>query len=503
VRTGHAALLVCLALGLSFSGCKDDEEDPSAEEEKPGEGDPCDPENTEEGEDPCAEGLGCEELEDGEGSVCAWPLELRGQVIDALSEEGIDGAHVMAFDRTSAPVSDVAVTEGGGFYSLSVPAPRNEDGSVADGVIFTLGASADDYQFYPGGVRPAFPVDASEIQTEEIEVEGSDTGDTGGETANVDYVENASTTVALIPLEDTAGRTISGSVVGGDGGGALVVAEGASDPAIYAIADLSGNYTLFNVPDAAGTLVGYRAGLAVTPEEISAGSDDLTIDLNVGEDALALVSGSINIVDPGGADGTSVVLVPASVFHPALERGAVPFGLRAPGPGNAPDITGAFEIADVPPGTYKVLAAFENDGLVRDPDLSIAGTELVEITVAGEDLAVETGFKVTGALEVFSPGADGPEVVSGTPSFSWEDDSSEDGYDLVVFDARGAVVWSRDDVPGVSGSSSVDVDYEGPALEDGMYYQFRAISWSDGPQGLERKSATEDLRGVFVYSGGG
>jgi len=48
-------------------------------------------------------------------------------------------------------------------------------------------------------------------------------------------------------------------------------------------------------------------------------------------------------------------------------------------------------------------------------------------------------------------------------------------------------------VPRVTGGETVDVPYAGPALEVGMYYQFRATSFRDtGPI-----SQTEDLRGVF------
>ena len=486
----NTKLLVLFATCTLFSACKEEEPPPPEEGEQ---GDPCDPES-EEGEDACAEGLSCEQLASGEGNVCGTPLEIRGMVIDALSEAPIEGAHVLALDNSSAPVSDVAVTDAEGRYSLAVSAPRNDDGTVIEGVIYTLGASADDYQIYPGGVRPAFPVDASNVMTE-----GGETGETGEVEPAVDYVENESTTVALIPLEDASGRTISGEIVGGDGAGALIVAEGGGEDAPYAIADLSGAYTVFNVPEDAGELVGYRAGLAITPAGFDAGSEDLTLDLSVGEDSLATVSGSINIVNPGDGTDSSVVLVPASVFSPIFERGAVPFGLRAPEPGIAPNVGGAFEIADVPPGTYKVLAAFENDFLVRDPDESIAGTDIVEITVAGEDITVQESFKVTGALRVTSPGAENPEVVTTAPTFEWNKDSGEDRYELVVFDARGNVVWSRDDIPKATGSDP-SVPYEGPALEDGMYYQFRAWSVADTNDGPVRRSATEDLRGVFVFN---
>ena len=120
-----------------------------------------------------------------------------------------------------------------------------------------------------------------------------------------------------------------------------------------------------------------------------------------------------------------------------------------------------------------------------------------------EDMSLDTSFKVTEALEVMTPGASGPELLSGTPTFIWADDSSEDRYEVVLFDARGELVWARDDVPKVTGSADVEVAYEGPDLIEGMYYQFRAVSVKDGQQGATRISATEDLRGVFVYSSAG
>src|SRR5690606_4586838 len=149
--------------------------------------------------------------------------------------------------------------------------------------------------------------------------------------------------------------------------------------------------------------------------------------------------------------------------------------------------------AGVPDGKYVVLAAFENDGLVRDPDTSIGGTELVHIEVAGADLTLSQSFKITGALAVFSPGAEGAEGVSGAPVFEWEDDSSEDGYDVTVYDALGELVWQTSGAFDPGGSKPATVTYAGPALTPGMYYQFRAVSIKDGVP----ISSTEDLKGVF------
>jgi hypothetical protein len=77
----------------------------------------------------------------------------------------------------------------------------------------------------------------------------------------------------------------------------------------------------------------------------------------------------------------------------------------------------------------------------------------------------------------------------------WQDDSSEDNYELRIFDALGNKVFEDLAVPGVSGGDSVTVDYAGPALTPGMIYQFRVISIKDATP----ISATEDLKGVFLY----
>ena len=207
----------------------------------------------------------------------------------------------------------------------------------------------------------------------------------------------------------------------------------------------------------APTLHGYRRGLEVEPLAVTVADADLAdVDLQIlaeGNDSLAAVSGSVNIVNAPGGSVTSVVLVPSSLFNANLLRGPVPFGLRAPDPGVAPNISNSFTIPGVPAGKYKVLAAFENDGLVRDPDLTIGGTSLVEIdVVAGRDTTLDTSFKITEALTVTSPDKDKPEEVSGTPTFIFADDSSEDYYIVRVFDVFGALVWEDAMVPGVSGS---------------------------------------------------
>ena len=261
---------------------------------------------------------------------------------------------------------------------------------------------------------------------------------------------------------------------------------------------------MFNVPAGAISMRGYRMGLELEPTPVDIVDADVAeVDLAVvaeGVDELSTLAGTVNIVNAAGGSVTSVVMVPNSVFDTVLERGPVPMGLRAPPPPAAPNVASMFTIAGVPSGTYKVLAAFENDFVVRDPDTSIGGTTLQEVAVprGAGTTSVEEGFKVTQALTVLSPGAEAPEWVDAAPDLVWADDSSEDGYHLWVYDAFGELVWEVAEVPRVTGSTEVRVAWDGPALTPGMAYQFRVASYHDeGEQVFISK--TEDLRGVFYF----
>jgi hypothetical protein len=508
-----------VALGLLASWACKKEEPPPPEQETLDQGEACDPNaepvpegGTTGGDDPppiCAPGLSCAPVADSDEYVCGAALEIRGRVTDSTTGEPIAGALVAALNETGEPVTDVVSTDSCGDYELPVTVRRNPDGTFAETLKWTLSVSARDYQAFPSGLRPAFPVDMADAvpnpEGPEDDTEGD--GDTSGDmTYTKDIIDNAATHVALIPLgAEAGGVTVAGHVGAEDQGtaGTLVVAEGAATPAPYGIADLSGAYTIFNVPTGAVTIRGYRRGVEVTPASIDVGAEDLVdVDLAVTSTdpaTLGVVSGSLNIVNAPGGSVTSVVLVPASVFNVLLERGPVPLALRDPPPPAVPDVSGAFTIDGVPSGTYKVLVAFENDFLVRDPDTGIAGTVIQEVTLdVGQMVTVADAFKVTEALAITGPGNEAPEAVEAMPTLIWADDSSEDGYDVIVFDALGNIVWETE-VAGVSGSETVELPYGGPALVAGMYYQFRVTAWRDVQGEKLNTSRTEDLRGVFVH----
>jgi hypothetical protein len=96
-------------------------------------------------------------------------------------------------------------------------------------------------------------------------------------------------------------------------------------------------------------------------------------------------------------------------------------------------------------------------------------------------------FKITGSLDVMSPGAEGAEEVDGNPVFSWVDDSGEDRYHIQVFDTFGAMIWEDPNIPSSSGGDP-EVPYAGQPLDSGMFY----LDINDRPL-----SRTEDLKGVF------
>ncbi len=413
----------------------------------------------------CAAGQVCEEVEGGV-PACFAPLLFRGHVFDVSDDSPIEGALVVARDANDAAISPVAVTDAAGAYELRVPGKRTASGDLASGDV-TLRADAASYLTFPKAPRVAVPIDVTTA------------------TGSPPAISSTLTEIGLIPLGGDALGTVSGHVLSDKPGGTLVVIGSATG-----IADVNGEYTVFNVPPGDVTVEGYSPGvnLVSASADVTADATTAGVDLEVAGTTTAVVSGNVQIVNAPGGAMTSVILVVESTFVESAARGEAPPGLRAA------NVSGAWSIAGVPDGTYVALAAFENDLLVRDPDTSIGGTEIVHVTVAGADVALAEGFKVTEALTVVAPGADEPEEVTGAFEMSWEDDSSEDTYDLTVFDALGNLTWEKTGIVGPKGNATVVVSYEGPALEPGMFYQFRALSIKDGVP----ISATEDLRGVFV-----
>jgi hypothetical protein len=424
----------------------------------------------------------CEQKQGG-GSICAEPLVLRGHVLKLADGSAVAGARAVALDANAAPVSSVATSAADGSYELAIPATRTTDGKPVSSSV-TLRVDASGFQSFPGGIRQALPISiASPV-----------------ESSGKLVIASALTEVGLVALQGAGTGVIAGKAqVPASRAGVLVVAEtGAGTDGISAIADTSGDFKIFNVPAGSFTVKTYAKGVNYDPITVNVTAGQTAAanpTINTGK-AASQVSGSVNIVNPGSGTATSVILVVESTFNATLARGETPPGLRAPDPGVAPNVNNAFTISGVPEGKYVVLAAFENDNLVRDPDTSIAGTQIVHIQVtSGNNTTLPTSFKVTGALDLIGPGKDGPQAVTAPPVLSWVDDSSEDGYTVVVYDAFGNVAWGPTDLPKFTGSNP-SIQYAGP-LEKGMFYQFKATSWRNSGTSTVNISNTEDLRGVF------
>jgi hypothetical protein len=420
----------------------------------------------------------CENVSGGQ-PACFAPIAIEGRVFDLANQAGVASARVVAVDVNGSAVSNVVTSASDGKYKLPIPTDRNADGTPAVSLgTVTLRADAQGYEAFPGTVRQPLPIDMT------VAVPDGD-----GLT-----VKSTLTDIAMLTAADggAAGR-IEGKVeMPDDATGAVVVAEanGTGYPAIVA---RNGEYAILNVPAGSYTINAYMAGHNYTAATADIAAATVKVDLKLSADAASAVSGSASIVNGGGASTTSVVLFIESTYDPATGRGVTVPGLRAG------DVTTAFTIEGVPAGKYVVVAAFENDGLVRDPDLCISGTDDVHIDVAASTpLTISQTFKITGALAVTDPGATAAQAVTGIPTFKWVDDSGEDQYLVELFDAYGQRVWMKT-MAGVSGGAP-SMAYDGAALTSGMYYQFRVTSLATKNAGQCALSRTEDLKGVFYMN---
>ncbi len=425
-------------------------------------------------DDDCDGALVCAVVEGEDDRACVAPVFIVGQVIAGEDDAPVAGARVLALGPNGDARTGVVYTDPEGRYRLPVPYDRDADHHpIGDAV--TLRVDAAGRLPFPTAPRVALPLDPAEA----------------AHTDDAHVIEGPASTVRLFARADR-GATVSGRVDHTAAGGTLLLAEVGGQTRVTGVVDLDGDFALYDVPPGAVTIVGYRAGLHVPAVEIEVpdgGREELVLAAT--SEGLGAVSGSVSIVNAPGGSQTTVILVPDSAFDEETVRGPAVAGLRA-----AP-VSGSFVIEDVPPGRYAVLAGFENDGLVRDPDTGIGGTEIVRVDVSGGDpVSPEAGFKVTEALAVLAPGAEGTEVVGpGELTLRWADDSSEDGYVLWVYDAFGDVVHHDDAVPRVTGSTAVEYDWTPPMA--GMLYQFRVASFRDDRGERRYISASEDLRGVF------
>lgn len=439
------------------------------------------------GQTGCAAGQYCEPVA-GFGAACYAPVIVAGTVLDAaaLTTTYVSGARVVALDANRAPASSVGVTSGLGGYQLAVRAPRDINGRPVSTKV-TLRADAQGYQPFPGGVRPALPIDLSTAQA----VSGRW------------VVNDALTALALLPLAGAGAGRIQGTVPRVAGvPAALVVAEpSGGGPGVTAVADVDGSYAIFNLDPAVAYVVrAYAQGANYAPSSPTQPNPLATVDLAPPARTAAAVSGGL-IFNNGASSNIDVTLVVESTYVSTLDRGETPPGLTVHANGNA------YSFAGVPDGAYRVLAAFGIDGDVRDQSSTGNATPPTVVVSGGASATPSAAFKIVPSVDLRTIGgvAVGVEpvtvVASATPAFGWKRgsvDASAHSYRVLVLDAFGNVVWSNDQAVTTDNTAT----YAGTALQAGRPYQLRILAISEAmpvPPGFEQLSQTEDLLGVFTY----
>jgi hypothetical protein len=295
--------------------------------------------------------------------------------------------------------------------------------------------------------------------------------------------------------------------------------------------------------DASGYLTfpsGLRAALPVDVSAATKGASSWTLQSNQTDIGLIALQNAANlarihgtVATPPNHEGvtgnldftgqnmpanptTSVALVVKSTFIENLGRGEQPPGLSVSGVTSA--ATG-YSIAGVPDGNYIVLAAFGNDGMVRDIS-GLGGCAPLEVDVSGGAVTVPPGqFKLTGAVTVSDPFV-APYDFSpwpantGTPTFNWvRYNSAQNGYIVQVFDTFGnpllpligagtgiadPLTISGPTVTQTAGGTNPSYTYSGtPVLQNGMYYQFKVFAMQTISATTVVASQSKDQQGVF------
>jgi hypothetical protein len=456
----------------------------------------------------------------GTSPACVDAVVVSGVVYDLSktpASGGISGAQLVALDANEAPTGSVASSDPTGAYALQVPADRDASGAPVASAKVTLHAAARGWQDFPGGTRVAVPVPLSTAVHQ-----------------NGQWVVNgALTQVALAKLSDTTlTASLHGTVaVPPSHAGVLVVADrtvSAIDPTgatvsltqgSTAIADASGHYEVLNLAPATYTVRAFSQGSSFEhKDQILVDGQDAQVDLARLGDATAKVTGGVQAV--GSASGaTSIILAVRSTFDDpfgtglSLGRAAAVPGLRAA----LASVSDNATISGVPDGDYVVLAAFENDGLVRQVS-GQGGTAPVFLTVAGADASFASP-KIVSAVTLLGPGADPtattPPAVAAPLDFTWSyGNASATKFDIRLYDAYGDLVWSVPspllDATGAfnaaaafngpcNGASGCTFAYNGPALTPGMTYQARITGWGTNSSKWVPESRTEDLLGIFTW----
>ena len=242
------------------------------------------------------------------------------------------------------------------------------------------------------------------------------------------------------------------------------------------------------------------SGVIVTADTTTTGQDIVASGV-----ANGTISGNVQFVAGGIAQTSDITLIDL------VTREVIP-GMRV-----YTDATDSYMMSGLPNGDFEIIASMLNDGNVIDPDEAVTqGDPLVTVT-NGIVAPLTRSFKITGAISMDTPSTpinNEVPVLTATPTFRWHSESSyssANDFAIEVINENGETVWGGfgglDPVEGIPTvtvpGGTYAIDYSGPELESGRYYQLRIYAMKDDndtslyPHGYKLISVTENLDGVF------
>jgi len=392
----------------------------------------------------------------------------------ANPQEAIAEARIILLDAESEPLQTY-VTDANGIVSQSGLL-------IGD---YQLKISAQGYNSSPPPRVPPLPVKIYANQTTDV-------------------------TIELFPIDSNLiVGAISGKIISSDNpvAGALVIADGVQD-SYTTISAADGSYVLYNVEEGSANVTAYIKGLnfpTLSPVLVTADTTTTDQDLVASDVANGTISGNVQFVAGGTNQTTDITLIDL------VTREVIP-GMRV-----YTDANNNYTMSGLPNGNFEIIASMLNDGNVIDPDEAVTqGDPLVTVTNGIVDPSSRS-FKITGAVVMDTPATpvnNEVPVLTATPTFTWHSESSyssANGFAIEVINESGETVWGGfggldpvDGIPTVTvPGGTYTINYSGPALQSGRYYQLRIYAMKDDndtilyPNGYKLISVTENLDGVF------
>jgi len=394
----------------------------------------------------------CEDIKDAAGkgkAKCVVPTSVAGRIEDARSGGPLGGARIVLWNTQTLTAVNLATnTTSGGNYEIPDMLERKQGTMPRRG--YDIRISAPGYLDFPGGVRTSEPFSITLARPDADGIK---------QTKNYTLQD-----IAMAP----AGR-ITGTITGGpQSAAALVVAE-AGGKGYSSVADLNGNFAIYNLPDGTYEVRGYLKDWSWGPQMVTVAGGEATTSL-----AGAMASGTVT----GQASMATGAISCAQTGTVDVDVVVRSTGEPVPGVRGTVDKMGKYEVTGIPAGTMLVQVSQSGDCLIRDPAKPEFAAGIEHTFAAGEtfDASAQVVPLIT-ALQIKHPGA-GFEEQFGVDTLRWGYVEGADTYSIEVLDIFGVPLTCETcEVP----AAMVSVDNGGTLSVDklltrGLHYQWRATA---------------------------